>query len=229
MKNYIMITAFLLFIIASVFSGMKVRKIKKMAAEKARLETEFDNLKKEKENLQIELTKKTMILTNLVTTKNILEKELIHYKADIIKQKNDYEAQIAELTSLSPDTVYERIFTKWPTFDGVLKYRFAENQIRNIHLSLVERDNYQLLYQKTNFALVKCDEVNLQNNKIIENLSDQNKNLNQQKSICENQNSTLQDELKLSNKLLNKQKTKGFVFKSTTVLASIGLILFALK
>jgi hypothetical protein len=225
----IMITAIVLFLIASAFSGIKIWQAKKNAAEKARLETLYDVLQKERAGLQLSLGKLKYNNTVLTGEKAQAQLDLAEYKAAIAKKIKDYEAQIAGLKELPADTVYQLIFDRYPTLDGVLKYRFAENQIRNIHVGLVERDQYFDLYANTDLALKKCGVLNTKNDAIINNLGSQNENLTGQNDVLQQQIGIKTDELKLSNKLLNKQKRKAFVYKGTTVVASIGWILFAIK
>ena len=228
MKN-LMITAFVLFLLASAFSALKVRQIKKMAASKAALETQYSISEKEKANLQIDLQKLKADNDTLRTQKVINEKQLAEYKAATEKKIKDYEKAIAKLKEIPADTVYEYIFSRWNTEGGVLKYRFAENQIRGIHLNMLERDHYLDLYGSTSLSLNKCSELNAQNDLLLTNLTGQNDNLQQQNIVSGKQITTLQSELKLSDKLINKQKTKTFLYKTTTVIASLGVIFIALK
>lgn len=229
MKTKIMITAFILFLLASAFGGLKAWQMKKMAAAKAALETEYGILQKDKESLQMDLVNLKSEAIALKAEKSIAEKKLADKEAEIAKQKKDYESQIAGLKEIPTDTLYKIVFDKYPVMGGVLKYRFADNQVRNIHLGLLERDHYYNLYGATDLALNDCKQVNAKDNGIIQNLGLQNDNLLEQNSKSQQQINTLNDELKLSNKIIRRQKVKGFVYKSTTVLASLGVLFVVLK
>lgn len=225
----IMITAVILFIVMSIISAVKIWQAKKSAAELSRIGTLYEINLQKISAYEMETAKLKVEITILTGEKATAEIELRDYKADIQKKIKDYEAQIAGLKELPADTVYSIIFNKYPTMSGILKYRFAENQIRNIHLDMVERDQYFTLYNSTNKALDKCGEINIKNDEIIINLGSQNQNLSGQNTIFKDQLTIKNDELAITNKLLNKQKRKAFLFKSTTVIGSIGWLLFVLK
>jgi hypothetical protein len=225
----IIIVVFALFLLASAFGGLKAWQMKKMAAEKARLETGYDLLQKEKIGLQLDNVKLKSEAIILKTQKSQAEKKLADKEAEIAKQKKQYEEEIAGLKEIPTDSLYQKVFDKFQTFDGVLKYRFADNQVRNIYLGLLEKDHYYNLYGATGIALLDCKALNVQNDKIITNLGSQNENLLGQNNVLQQQIGIKESELKLSNKLLNRQKVKGFVFKSTTVLATIGVAILVLK
>jgi len=229
MKTKIMITLFVLFLIASAFSGIKIWQTKKMAKKIAEIETKYAIAEKEKEALQVNLMKLKSDNIVLNTQKQIAENKLAEKEAEIEKQKKKYENEIAGLKEIPTDSLYQRVFDKYETFDGVLKYRFADNQVRNIYLGLLERDHYYNLYGSTGIALLDCKALNVQNDNIIGNLGLQNDNLTKQNNLSQQQIFNLNDKLKLKDKTIRRQKAKGFVYKSTTVIATLGVLFVVLK
>jgi multidrug efflux pump subunit AcrA (membrane-fusion protein) len=226
--RYILLIA-AIFLILSVFSWIKTSQVKRFASQKAELQTKFDFAQAEINRLATDNRSKSIDLSLLTAQKQALEKQLAQYKADTDKQIKDFKQTIWDLTKLPADTVYYLVFSKWPTFDQPLKFRFAENQIREIHLNILERDHYFTLSDKLNKSLSTCTALNIQNDKIILNLTDQNSNLNGIVANSEGQISNLTDQLKLSDKQLRKVKRNSWLWKGGTILAAAGWAGFILK
>jgi len=131
---------------------------------------------------------------------------------------------ISQLTSLPADTVYQIVFSKWPTYNGVLKFRFAENQIREMHLNILERDHYLTLSEKIGQSLTACTELNIQNDGIILNLTDQNTNLNGIISQSEGQISDLKGIVELRDKQVKKVKRSSWIWKGVAVVSVVGIL-----
>lgn len=224
-----MITALVLFLVASIFSGLKVRKIKKMAATQAVLETKFDLAQKEKLTLQAEYKLKDDSLKVLKDEKLAIIKEYNSYRIQKQKEIDAYKKTISDLTSIPPDTIYKMLFSMWDPFDQPLKYSFAENQVRGLYQGILDRNHYSNLLGIADKSLSKCDDINLKNDQIINTLTGENANLIKQKKLAEGQITNLQDEAKLSKKLLNRQKVKGWISKGANVAQIVIIGLLVLK
>jgi hypothetical protein len=217
------------FILMSVFGGIKSCQVKKYIREKTELETKFDLSQKEKVQLQKLLAQKEVQNTVLSGEKKALEQKL----AKTIEQTDNliagFKDKIKELNSIPADTIYQDVFSKWPAFDQVLKFRFAENQVRGIYLNILERNHFEEVYLSTNKSLITCTELNAKNNQVIFNLTEQTGNLKKQVIIGNEQNANLQENIKLTEKQLSKQQRKTFFYKLTTIAAATGWIAFVLK
>ena len=224
--NFILIGVIVLLI---AFGGFRSCQVKNLATAKATLKAEFNQLQKQKEVSEFKLKALNAEFGTLQAQKTIISNELIKYKAETNKAIEGFKTTINELKLIPTDTLYLDLFAKWPTFDQVLKFRFAENQVREMYLNVLERDHYLNLYDKTNVLLLTCTDLNVKNNEIIGNLSGQNDNLQTQVDISDLQIGNLQDNLKLSDKVLNKQKRKTFFYKVTTVAGIVGITFFAIK
>lgn len=224
MKTTIMITAIILFLIAFAFSGLKIRQVKKVTREKTEMETRYAGIEKEKKELEKDLLSKKNELFVLKDERDSREIRYKQQKEDSENEIRRYKERISELTSLPPDTVYQVLFAKWPSFNQPLVYSFSESQIRGIHLNVIERDHYLLMYDKAKESLITCEGVNTKNGEIISNLTTQNTMLETKNTLSGSQIDILKDELKLSTKVLNKQKRKTFLFKGTTFLELIVII-----
>lgn len=230
MKNlHIILIAMGLFLLLSLFTCNRMSALERMTEKKTALETKFVLLEKEKADLRADLTVKQANLYLLEGQKSALEFQLAQYKADAQKQIESFKKTISELNSIPADTVYQNIYSLWSTYGGVLKFRFAENQIRGIYLSILERDQFESLYIKTNKSLLICTDLNIKNNLIIGNLSDQNVNFKKQVDLSGSQISNLQDNLKLTEKQLNKKGFWNWVWKGGTIVGASGWIAFVLK
>ena len=211
------------------FGGVRSCQVKNLATEKATLKAEFTQLQKQKE---VSDFKNKALQAELITKD--AEKATILKKWDKDKSEKDkaiegFKTTISEYKKLSTDTIYLKLYSKWPTFDQVLKFRFAENQIWEMYLNVLERDHYLNLYDKTNVSLLTCTDLNVKNNEIIGNLTGQNDNLQAQVDISDLQIGNLQENLKLSDKTLNKQKRKTFFYQVTTIAGITGIVFFAIK
>ena len=224
--NLILIGVIVLLI---AFGGIRSCQVKRLATDKATLKAEFNNLQKQKETADFKLKSLKAELSDLSTQKTTLANELIKYKAETNKLIDGFKTTLSEYKKLNTDTIYLKLYSKWPTFDQVLKYRFAENQIREMYLNTLERDHYLNLYEKTGKSLLTCTDLNKQNDLIIGNLAGQNDNLQTKVDLSELQLFNVQDELKLSYKTNNKQKRKIFFYKVTTVAGITGIVFFAIK
>jgi hypothetical protein len=213
------------FLALSIFAGIKTYQSNKYASAKTELEIKYAILEKEKAASDAELVIKQNDFILLNTKKVELEKQLDQYKADVKKQIDAFKLTIKELTNVPGDTVYQLVFASWPTNDEVLKYRFAEPQIRGMYLNILEKTQFEGLYLKTNKSLVTCTELNIQNNKLIQNLSDQTLELIDQNTMTEDQNVILQNNLKLSDKKLNQTKRNSWIWKAATVVSLTLLVL----
>jgi hypothetical protein len=230
MKTKIMIIISLcVFLVLSVFSCTKIRQVKKITREKTELLTKFTLLEKEKDDLRAERAIMQDSLKTIESEKLAMEIQFAKDKADTDKQLQAFKDKIKDLSSLPADTVYQYLFAKWPTYSGVLKFRFAENQIREMWLNVLERDNYLSLYEKSGISLNDCAKVNLKNNDIIQNLKGQNTNLQQQVDISGSQITNLQDNLKVTNKELNRKKFWNWILKGSSGVGIAGWIAFVLK
>ena len=227
--KHIVLISLAIFLVLSIFGSIRSCQVKKLAAEKSKLQTEFNALKKDKEDLKAQFVIMQVDFNALQGQKTALEIKLREYTTETNKTIEGFKKTIREYKKLSSDTVYLYIFSKWPTFDQVLKFRFAENQIREMYLNVLERDHYLSLYEKSNKSLLICTDLNLKNNDIIGNLTGQNTNLQAQVDISDIQIGNLQDNLKLSYMQVNKQERKTFFYKLTTVAATTGLVIFAIK
>ena len=225
----LIIIVVLIFLAFMAYRAFKNNQIRKLTKDKTELEVEFYTLKKEKDFLKVDNDLQKDSLTHLEGQKTALEQNLKDYAKETSKQIEGFKKQLSELNSLSPDTLYQNLFSMYPTFNQVLKFRFAENQIREFSIDILERNHFEGLYVKSTKSLVICTDLNKQNDLIIGNLSGQNTNLQAQNDISELQVVNLQDNLKLSDKTLNKQKRKTFFYKVTTIAAGTGLLIFAIK
>lgn len=225
----LIIIAVLIFLILAGYRAFKNNQIRKLTKAKTELEVEFYALKKEKDNLKADNQKLNTDLTQLEGQKTALEQKLKDYTKETSYQIQGFKKLISELNSLPADTVYQNLFSMYPTFDQVLKFRFAENQIREFNIDILERDHYENLYAKTARTLVTCTDLNKQNDLIIGNLSGQTVNLQKQVDLSELEIVNLQENMKLTDKTLNKQKRKTFFYKVTTVAGLTGLVIFAIK
>lgn len=219
----------LIFLAFMAYRAFKNNQIRKLAKDKTELEVEFNNLQKQKETADFKLKSLKAEFSVLSTQKSIIESELTKYKAETNKLINGFKTTISEYKKLQPDEVYQNLFAMYPTFNQVLKFRFAENQIREFNIDILERGHFEGLYVKSTKSLVTCTDLNKQNDLIIGNLSGQNTNLQKQVDLSELQVVNLQDEIKLTDKTLNKQKRKTFFYKLTTIAAGTGLLIFAIK
>ena len=224
--NLILIGVIVLLI---AFGGIRSCQVKRLATEKATLKAEFNNLQKQKETADFKLKSLKAELITRDAEKTAILKKWDKDKAEKDKAIEGFRNVISEYKKLQTDTIYLLLYSKWPTFDQVLKYRFAENQIREIYLNVLERDHYLNLYEKTGKSLLTCTDLNKQNDLIIGNLSGQNDNLQTKVDLSELQIVNLQDNLQLSDKTLNKQKRKTFFYKVTTIAGIVGLTYFAIK
>ena len=227
MKTNIILIGVIVLLIT--FGGVRSCQVKRLATQKATLKAEFNNLQKQKETADFKLKSLKAEFSDLSTQKTTIEQKLKDYTKETSNQIEGFKNVIRELNSLPGDTVYLKVFSKWPTFDQVLKYRFAENQVREMYLNVLERDHYLNLYDKSNKSLLTCTDLNKQNDLIIGNLTGQNDNLQTKVDLSELQINNLQDNLQLSDKTLNKQKRKTFFYKVTTIGGIIGTILFAVR
>jgi peptidoglycan hydrolase CwlO-like protein len=225
----ILLFAVISFAILSMFFWTKNVLTKRYNVKIATLEAEFKALQTDKVDLQLDLVAKKASIIVLNTQKTTLEKQLAQYKSDTQKQIDNFKSTIFELTKLPADTVYQIIFSKWPTYEGTLKFRFAENQIREMHLNILERDHYYTLSEKISKSLATCTALNDQNDRIILNLTDQNGNLNGQLRASEAQISLLDEKVKAQTRQTRRSKITAFVFKSMIVGEAAfitGLMLF---
>jgi chaperonin cofactor prefoldin len=227
MKTNLILIGVIVLLIA--FGGIRSCQVKRLATEKATIKAEFNALQKQKETADFKLKSLKAELSDLSTQKTTIEQKLKDYTKETSNQIEGFKNRIRELNSLPGDTVYLKVFYKWPTFNQVLKYRFAENQVREMYLNVLERDHYLNLYEKTGKSLLTCTDLNKQNDLIIGNLSGQNDNLQTKVDLSELQIVNLQDNLQLSNKTLNKQKRKTFFYKITTIAGISGILFFAVR
>jgi len=229
MKTIIMITAFVVFLILSALSGLKIWQVKKVTREKTKLESKYASLESMKRKVDIDLAKMKAENKVLLDEKEKIEQRFRDSEYDREKEKQAFKDKLREISSIPPDTIYQFIFARYPVFDQPLKYRFSESQIRGIHLDILERDHYNIQLGKTENSLADCKGLNEQNNKIIGNLSGQVSDLEDKNKLSEDQNGVLKDELKLSAKQVNKQKRKTFLWKGSTVVSLAGMLLFVFK
>jgi len=222
-KHILILTA-LAFLTVSIYSGLKIRQVKKLTRETTELQVKFDQAQTEKNKLLTDNRTKAIELAQLSTQKQAIEKELEQYKAETQKQITGFKMTISQLTSLPADTVYQIIFSKWPTYNGVLKFRFAENQIREMHLNILERDHYLSLSEKIGQSLNACTELNIQNDGIISNLTDQNTNLNGIISHGNGQISDLKGMVELRDKQVKKVKRNAWIWKGVAVVSIVGIL-----
>jgi hypothetical protein len=225
----ILIISLCVFLALSIFGGISRCNLIKLTKEKTELETKFILLDKEKTDLQLKLAEKQVQNSILDGQKKAIESQLAQYRADTQKQIEAFKKTITGLSSIPSDTIYLDLFSMWPVYDGILKYRFAENQIRGMWLNVLERNQFESLYSKTDKSLIKCTELNVQNDKIIVNLKDQNENLKGQVDISDLQLGNLQDNLKLTERELKRKKFWNFILKGSTVAGGAGWIAFVLK
>lgn len=230
MKTFkIIVIAVIIFILLFTLNWIKDIQIKKFESANTELQVRYEILQKEKDVLKDSMKIKKAEYSVLSAQKTTLEIQLAQYKAETNKQIEAFKKTIRDLSTIPSDTVYKNIYSMWSPFDGVLKYRFADSQIRGIYLSILERDHFEKLYSKTNKSLDVCTELNAKNNQVINNLNNQNKNLTSQNAISSSQISNLQDNLNLSKRQLSKQKRRTFFGKLTTVIAATGWVAFAIK
>ena len=227
MKTNLILIGVIVLLIA--FGGIRSCQVKRLATDKATLKAEFNALQKQNETADFKLKSLKAEFSDLEAQKTTIEQKLKVYTKETSNQIEGFKNRIRELNYLHPDTTYFILFSKWPTFDQVLKFRFAENQIREMYLNVLERDHYLNLYDKSNKSLLTCTDLNIKNNEIIGNLSGQNDNLQTKVDLSELQIVNLQDNLQLSDKTLNKQKRKTFFYKVTTIAGITGLVIFAVK
>ena len=222
MKTTIIIIGFL---ILAIFGGIKSCQLKNYIREKTELETKFALAQKEKAELQKQLKEKQAQNNVLIGQKQDLEQKLANTIAETNNQIEAFKNKIKDLSLIPADTIYQDVFSKWPAFDQVLKFRFAENQVRGMYLNILERDHFEGLYTSTTSSLITCSELNVKNDQIIGNLSDQNVNLKKQVIISDQQIVNLQENVKITESQLNKQKRRTFIYKLTTV-AAAGAFIF---
>ena len=221
--------ALLIFFAFMIYRGIKNNQIRKLTKAKTELETLY-KVAQDQKQVYIDSNKVLKSdLTQLEAIKTTLTDKLTKTLSETSYQIEAYKRRISEANSLQPDEVYQNLFSMYPTFDQVLKFRFAENQIREFNIDILERDHFENLYVKSTKSLVICTDLNKQNDLIIGNLSGQNTNLQKQVDLSELQLVNLADELKLTDKTLNKQKRKTFFYKVTTIAAGTGLLIFAIK
>jgi hypothetical protein len=222
------ITVIVIFLALSIFGWVKNANLKKVTAQKAKLEVQFANLQKEKDAVDYELSIKQTENALLNGEKIALESKLQDYKDKTDKIIKDHEKTIAELKNIPIDTVYQYVYAYYvPLSSEVPKYPFTESQVRKIHLAIFEN---QYLDNRLNLAvesMKKCNQLNAKNDEIITNLEGQNKDLTDKNTLSEGQVVNLQDQLKLSNKQVGKQKRKTFLYKTTTVIAGTLAVIFA--
>jgi len=226
LKQILILTG-IIFLLLSIFFGLWKWQAKRTAAKIATLEANYETLRIAKVQLSTEYATKVIDYGLLKNEKIALEKLLAKERQDTQKKITEYQATIADLLSIPADTVYQILFDKFNTVDGVggiLKFRFAENQIRGMYLNTLERDHFEGLYGSTNKSLQTCFALNIQNDKVIGNLNEQNFNLKQQGLICTQQNSTLQEELKISDKQLGRAKRVGWVAKGAAILGWVAFV-----
>lgn len=230
MKNIKIISiALLIFFAFMIYRGIKNNQIRKLTKSKTELETLY-RVAQDQKQVYIDSNKVLKSdLTQLEAIKTTLEQKLRDSAKETGSLIEAYKNRIRELNSLPADTVYQNLFAMYPTFDQVLKFRFAENQIREFNIDILERNHFENLYVKSTKSLVICTDLNKQNDLIIGNLSGQNTNLQKQVDLSELQLVNLQDNLKLTDKTLSKQKRKTFFYKVTTIAAGTGLLIFAIK
>jgi ribonuclease HII len=230
MKNIKIISIVLLIFFAfMIYRGIKNNQIRKLTKSKTELETLY-KVAQDQKQVYIDSNKVLKSdLTQLEAIKTTLADKLTKTLSETSYQIEAYKNRIRELNSLPADTVYQNLFSMYPTFNQVLKFRFAENQIREFNIDILERNHFENLYVKSTKSLVICTDLNKQNDLIIGNLSGQNTNLQKQVDLSELQLVNLQDNLKLSDKTLNKQKRRTFFYKVTTIAAGTGLLIFAIK
>ena len=222
--KHVLILATLAFLAVSIFLGVWVWKAKRLATKVAVLETNYATSEQEKLKLIAELSTITEDNTILIQTKQILEKQLAQERKATDEKIREYESTIEGLLAVPVDTVYEILFTYHDPFNGVLKYRFAENQIRGFYEDILQRDYFKSLYNSTTKSLNTCTNINQQNNSIIRNLGEQNANLKHQVRLGEGQINNIQDQLSLSKKQLGKTKRNSWVFKGAAVLGWAAFI-----
>jgi len=226
--KHVLIIAALAFLAVSIFSGTQIWKAKRLATKVAVLETQYANSEIEKVKLALALKAKAADNVILIRAKEELEKQLAQERKDTDEKIREYKNTIADLLMIPADTVYQILFDRWNTVDwtdGALRFRFGEHQIRGMYLTVLERDHFESVLSSTTKALNTCTELNNQNNLIIGNLSDQNVNLKQQEILCVQQNSNLQEQLKVSDKQLNKVKRNSWMFKGAAVLGWAAFLL----
>jgi hypothetical protein len=226
--KHVLIIAALAFLAVSIFSGTQIWKAKRLATKVAVLETQYANSEIEKVKLALALKAKAADNVILIRAKEELEKQLAQERKDTDEKIREYKNTIADLLMIPADTVYQILFDRWNTVDwtdGALRFRFGEHQIRGMYLTVLERDHFESVFSSTTKALNTCTELNNQNNLIIGNLSDQNVNLKQQEILCVQQNSNLQEQLKVSDKQLNKVKRNSWMFKGAAVLGWAAFLL----
>lgn len=224
------ITVIVMFLALSILGWIKNANLKKVIKQKAILETQFLELQKQKDALSFDLKVKQ-------AENDILKKEKLTLLSEIdslelLKEKSIkyYENKIAELKKLPIDTVYKFIYAYYPVLESEIpKYPFTESQVRGIHENIFKN---QYLNERLNLvdeSMKKCKESNVANDKIIQNLEEQNKDLIIKNDLSEDQIINLQDQLKLSNKQSGKQKRKTFLYKTTTVIAGTLAVIFAIN
>ena len=224
------ITILVIFLALSILGWVKNANLKKVTKQKAILETKFNEIQKQKDALSFDLKVKQ-------AENDILKREKITLLTEIdslelVKEKSiiQYEKKIAELKKIPIDTIYQYVFSYYaPLSSEVPKYPFTESQVRNIHLTIFEN---QYLDNRLNLAvesIKKCNELNVKSNQIIGNLEGQNKDLTDKNILSENQIVNLQDQIKIDNKQVGKQKRKAFFYKTTTVIAGTLAVIFAIN
>ena len=224
--NLILIGVIVLLI---AFGGVRSCQVKNLATQKATLKAEFNQLQKQKEVSEFKLKALNAEFGTLQAQKTTLEQKLTKTLSETSKQIEGFKNDIRALNSLPADTVYQNLFAMYPTYNQVLKFRFAENQIREFNIDILERNQFEWTYHKFDTMLIECGKVNIKNNEIIGNLTGQNDNLQSQVDLSELQTVNVQDELKLSYKTNNKQKRKTFFYQVTTLGGIVGLTYFVIK
>lgn len=227
--SYWIILTIVGFLVLSTFGGIKSCQVRKLIEAKTKIETENALIRTQKEEASLELSKVNKENSTIKKEKAQVEQSYLKYVEVTDKQIKAYKDKISTLSSIPVDTVYEVLFSRHPAFSQPLLYRFAENQIRGFHLDIIERDHFESVYISTSNSLKENLEINVKNDKLIANLEVEKSLLIKNQQLSDKENSNLQENIKITEKALNKQKRTSWIYKGGTLIAIVEFFLLLAK
>jgi hypothetical protein len=225
-KNIKTITIVLLVIIFLVYGISRERRIARISAELATLKVIDDEIKKDRDSLNIQ--NKLLVIENkgikhkIDSLKELLNRETIQLAIVIKKHKKEIDS----LLNVPNDTIYVRLQPIYPNpAQEPLKYPFSGTQIRQIYTTAINYPMLQNEYGLQTGQLNTCFELNKKYEDSESNLWSQIDNLNKNISYADQQINNRDQQLKLTQKQLKRKTFWNWTFKGAAVAIGVYAIL----
>jgi hypothetical protein len=193
---------------------------KTIIADLATSEANIEKIKKDRDYLQKENTK--LIRENMVIQeeKDSISKAKVAQEIALNNMVRRHKREVDSLISASvpSDTVYAKLQTYYPNyFNEPLPYPFSGGQIRDIYSTTLQFPRLQKEYTLQTSILQSCNSLNAGYRDAETNYKAQIENLNKNISTYTDEIGNKDNQLKLTEKKLNKKSFWNWVYKAGAV------------